>query len=209
MNAKCVNWKKEEVGKVQLPKIFFSEEINLNLIHEVVRWQRACARQGTHKAKTRSDVSGGGKKPFKQKGTGNARQGSIRSPLNRSGGVTFGPKPRSYAYQLPLKIRKKALRQTLSYLFKENKITFVEDMKSTEGKAKELYQRLKTFGFKKALLVDHQLDPLFKRACKNLKFFQILPVAGLNVYDVLKFNQLVISKNGVSALEKMDPGKEE
>ena len=208
MDAKCVNWKKEEVDKVQLPANFFNEKINPGLIHEVVRWQRACARQGTHKTKTRSDVSGGGKKPFRQKGTGNARQGSIRSPLNRTGGVTFGPKPRSYAYQLPVKIRKKALKQVLSYLLKEKKIIFVEDMKSKEGKTKELYQRLKVFGFKKALLVDHQLDPLFKRACKNLKFFQVLPVAGLNVYDLLRYNHLIMSRDSISALKTLSKSED-
>ena len=143
---------------------------------------------------------GGGKKPFRQKGTGNARQGSIRSPLNRTGGVTFGPKPRSYKYTLPSKIKKTALKQTLSWLVKEKKVFFLEDMKSPEGKTKELYERLKNFGLKKALLVDQDVDPLFKRACANLKSFQVLPVKGLNVYDLLKYGQLMISKNSVAFL---------
>ena len=200
LKVEVLNWKKEKVEDLNLPEDIFNQELNKYLINEVVRWQRACARQGTHKAKTRAAVSGGGKKPFRQKGTGNARQGSIRSPLNRAGGVTFGPKPRSYKYALPVKIRKAALKQALSWLVKEKKVFFLEDMKSLEGKTKELSLRLKNFGVKKALLVDQDVDPLFKRACANLKTFQILPVEGLNVYDLLKCGQLMISKKSVSFL---------
>ena len=200
LKVEVLNWKKEKVEDLNLPEDIFNQELNKYLINEVVRWQRACARQGTHKAKTRADVSGGGKKPFRQKGTGNARQGSIRSPLNRAGGVTFGPKPRSYKYALPSKIKKTALRQTLSWLVKEKKVFFLEDMKSPEGKTKELSLRLKNFGVKKALLVDQDVDPLLKRACANLKTFQVLPVEGLNVYDLLKYGQLMISKKSVSFL---------
>ena len=200
LKAKLLNWKKEKVADLELPPSLFHQEIRWELINEVVRWQRACARQGTHKAKTRADVSGGGKKPFRQKGTGNARQGSIRSPLNRGGGVTFGPKPRSYKYVLPAKIRKTALRQTLSWLWNEKRVFFMEDMNSPEGKTKELSNRLKNFGLKKALLVDQDGDPLFKRACANLKSFQFLPVEGLNVYDLLKYDHLVMSKKSVSFL---------
>ena len=200
MKAEVLNWKKEKVGEMDLPKDLFQQEMRLELINEVVRWQRACARQGTHKAKTRAGVRGGGKKPFRQKGTGNARQGSIRSPLNRGGGVTFGPKPRSYKYTLPMKMRKAALKQVLSWLWKEKKVFFLEDMKSSEGKTKELHGRLKDFGVQKALLVDQDADPLFKRACSNLESFQFLPVEGLNVYDLLKYGQLMMSKKSVSFL---------
>ena len=200
MKVDVVNWKKEKVSNLSLPKDLFAQELNPYLINEVVRWQRACARQGTHKAKTRADVRGGGKKPFRQKGTGNARQGSIRSPLNRGGGVTFGPQPRKYKYALPANMKKAALKQTLSWLLKEKKVFFLEDMKSQEGKTKELSLRLKNFGVKKALLVDQNIDPLFKRACANLKFFQALPVEGLNVYDLLKYGQLMMSKESVSFL---------
>lgn len=200
MKAEIVNWKKEKVGELDLPEDLFQKEMKLELINEVVRWQRACARRGTHKAKTRADVRGGGKKPFRQKGTGNARQGSIRSPLNRGGGVTFGPKPRSYEYTLPMKIRKAALKQVLSWLWKEKKVFFLEDMKSSKGKAKELSMRLKNFGVNKALLVDQGMDPLFKRACANLESFQFLPVEGLNVYDVLRYGNLMMSKKSVSFL---------
>ncbi len=200
MKVDIVNWKKEKVSDLSLPEDLFGQELNPYLINEVIRWQRACARQGTHKAKTRAGVRGGGKKPFRQKGTGNARQGSIRSPLNRGGGVTFGPKPREYKYTLPAKVKKAALKQTLSWLVKEKKVFFLEDMKSQEGKTKELSDRLKNFGVKKALLVDQDIEPLFKRACANLKSFQVLPVEGLNVYDLLKYGQLMMSKKSVSFL---------
>ncbi len=208
--AVLLNWKKEKVSDMDLPLVFCEKEMKTGLINEVIRWQRACARQGTHKAKTRGEVSGGGKKPFRQKGTGNARQGSIRSPLNRAGGVTFGPKPRSYKYKLPSKIRKQALKQALSYLWREKKVFFVQDMKSPQGKTKELYSRLKSFGLKKALLVDcrQSADPLFKRAVVNLKSFQFLPVEALNVYDLLKQGCLVMSEKSVLFLKTQDKKKE-
>ena len=198
--AEFINWKKEKQGVVDLPEFFLSEELKPALIKEVIRWQRACARQGTHKAKTRGDVSGGGKKPFRQKGTGNARQGSIRSPLNRTGGVTFGPKPRSYKYSLPSKVRKQALKQVLAYLWREDKVLFLQDMKSSQGKTKELSQNLKDLGLKRALLVDQGVNPLLKRACSNLESFQLLSAEGLNVYDLLKYDRLVMSKKGLSFL---------
>ena len=211
MQATLLNWKKEKVGDLVLPLAFCEKEMKAGLINEVLRWQRACARQGTHKAKTRGEVSGGGKKPFRQKGTGNARQGSIRSPLNRAGGVTFGPKPRSYKYRLPSKIRKLALKQALSYLWRQEKVFFVQDMKSTEGKTKELYSRLKNFGLQKALLVDcrQSADLLFKRATANLKFFQFLPVEALNVYDLLKHECLVMSGKSVLFLKEQEDKKKE
>ena len=200
LKAEIINWQKEKVAECDLPAGFFQEKVRLELINEVVRWQRALARQGTHKAKTRGDVRGGGKKPFRQKGTGNARQGSIRSPLNRGGGVTFGPKLRNYGYALPKKIRRKAFWQALSHLWENKKVVVLEDMKSSEGKTKELYQRLKGLEFKKALLVDRSIDPLFKRASGNLKSFQLLLVTGLNVYDMLRFNQVIMSQSALSFL---------
>ena len=200
IKVEILNWQKEKVAECDLPEGFFQQKVRIGLINEVVRWQRAKARQGTHKAKTRGDVRGGGKKPFRQKGTGNARQGSIRSPLNRGGGVTFGPKPRDYTYALPKKMRQQALWQALSHLWENKKIVVLKDMLSPEGKTKELALRLKVFEFKKALLVDQELDPLFKRAGNNLKSFQLLPVAGLNVYDMLKYGQVMMSQSALAFL---------
>lgn len=197
IKATVYNWKKEVVGNLNLPPEWFNQELNMYLIHEVVRSQRAAYRQGTHKAKTRGEVSGGGKKPFRQKGTGNARQGSIRSPLNVAGGKTFGPRPRKYTYTLPAKIRQMGLRQALSYLWKQNKIFIVENMQSSAGKTKELAHQLKNLGLQKALLVDIEENPLLKRACANLPSFQFLPVKALNVYDVLKYQHVVMNKESV------------
>ena len=199
-NVKVLNWKKEVVAQTDLPSEFFEQKPNMSLLHEVIRWQRACRRQGTHKAKTRAEVRGGGKKPFRQKGTGNARQGSSRSPLNVAGGVTFGPRPRSYQYSLPVKIRKAGLKQALSHLWRESKVVVVEDMKSENGKTKELLNRLQVFGWQKALLVDQDLDMLFQRACANLKSFQLLPLKALNPYDVLKYDHLIMSQKSLEYL---------
>ncbi len=149
--------------------------------------------------KTKGLVSGGGKKPFKQKGTGNARQGSTRSPLMPGGGTMFGPVPRNYAYVLPKKMRKVGLTMALSHLFKEGKI-FVVDSMASEGKTGELSKRLKTFGVKKAVLVDDVSDEKFLLAARNLQNYKYFPVAGLNVFDLLKFDAAVITKNSINKI---------
>lgn len=194
------NWKKEKVGSVDLAPAIFEIEVKKDILHSVVRWQLASRRQGTHMTKTKGLVSGGGKKPFKQKGTGNARQGSTRSPLMPGGGTMFGPQPRNYAYVLPKKMRKIGLSMALSHLLKEGKLFVVEDMASGEGKAAELNKRLKSFGIKKAVLVDTIADEKFQRAANNLQNFRYFPVAGLNVFDLLKFDAAVITKNSVSKI---------
>ncbi len=196
---KILNWKKQTVEEMDLPA-FLRSPAHPSLLHEVLRWHRARLRQGTHQAKTRAFVRGGGKKPFRQKGTGRARQGSSRSPLNEGGGVTFGPKPRDYSYSLPVKIRKAGLRQALVSLWKDGKLMLVQDMKSEKGKTKELFFRLKTLGLKKALLVDEEGDALFKRATGNLSCFHFLPLKGLNAYQALKYGSLVLSRRGFLAL---------
>ena len=132
-----LNWKKEKVGQVDLSPAVFEAEVKLDVLHSVVRWQLASRRQGTHMTKTKGLVSGGGKKPFKQKGTGNARQGSTRSPLMPGGGTMFGPVPRNYAYMLPKKMRKVGLTMALSHLFKEGKLVVVDSM-TAAGKTSEL-----------------------------------------------------------------------
>src|SRR3989344_9625843 len=157
------NWKKEKVGEVELDSTTFEAPVRKDLLHTVVKWQLAKRRQGTHQTKTRGLVSGGGKKPFKQKGTGNARQGSTRSPLMVGGGTMFGPSPRNYAYVLPKKTRKVGLSMALSYLLKEGKL-FVVDSMASAGKANELNKRLKTFGVKKAVLIDAMSDEKFMLA---------------------------------------------
>ena len=195
-----LNWKKEKVGDVDLSAEIFEAPVRKDLMHTVVKWQLARRRQGTHATKTRGLVRGGGKKPFKQKGTGNARQGSSRSPLHPGGGTTFGPKPRSYDYNLPKKVKQAALKSALSYLVSEGRFYVVEDIKSGEGKTKEMAQRLKSFGRNKAVMLDAEVDQLVKRATSNLPGVVYGSTEGLNVYDLLKYDAAIVSK---SSLEKI------
>ncbi len=194
-----VNWKKEKVGKVELDPKVFGREVSKDLLHEVVRWQLASRRQGTHMTKTKGLVSGGGKKPFKQKGTGGARQGSSRSILMPGGGTAFGPQPRSYAYALPKKMRKAALSVALSYLVKEGKMIVLKEIDST-GKSKDMFSKLTGLGLNKAFVVDGETNEMASRASRNLEKFKYVSVKGLNVFDLLKYDNLVVSQN---AIEKM------
>lgn len=194
-----LNWKKEKVGQVDLSPAVFEAEVKLDVLHSVVRWQLASRRQGTHMTKTKGLVSGGGKKPFKQKGTGNARQGSTRSPLMPGGGTMFGPVPRNYAYMLPKKMRKVGLTMALSHLFKEGKLVVVDSMTGA-GKTSELNKRLKTLGIKKAVLVDAVADEKFVLAARNMPNYKYFPVAGLNVFDLLKFDAAVITQGSINKI---------
>ena len=193
IQVEVLNWEGKKISEIEVKKPLLAEKPNLPLLQEAVRWQLASRRKGTHKAKSRSEVRGGGKKPFRQKGTGRARQGSIRSPLLRGGGTAHGPKSRTYSWALPKKIKQQALRNALSSLFHQKKLIFVENMKSTEGKTKELSLRFKQMGWDKALLSDEKPQESFKRACKNLKNFKFLPAEALNVYDILKFDRVALT----------------
>lgn len=194
-----LNWKKEKVGSVDLASDVFETPVKKEVLHTVVQWQLASRRQGTHMTKTKGLVSGGGKKPFKQKGTGGARQGSSRSILMPGGGTAFGPQPRSYAFVLPKKVRRLGLSMALSHLQKEGKL-FVVDSMASEGKTAELSKRLKAFGLTKAVLVDANVNDKFSRATKNLPKFKYFPVEGLNVFDLLKYDAAVITKESVAKI---------
>ena len=209
-----LNWDRKEVGQFPLPKEIFEIPLQKELLSEIIRWQQAKRRQGTHSTKTRAEVRGGGRKPFRQKGTGNARQGSIRSPLLEGGGVAWGPKPRDYTYALPKKIRLKGLKMALSYLHKEERFFVVQEMVGTQGKTKNLHLHLKKFGLEKVLLVDEEKDSLFFRASRNLSRCCYYGVKGLNVLDILKYNQLIMTVPALEALVerclgKKDMGKKE
>ncbi len=199
MATSVLNWKKEKVGTVALEKDVFEVEVKKDILQTVVHWQLASRRQGTHMVKTRALVSGGGKKPFKQKGTGNARQGSSRSPLMPGGAKLFGPMPKSYEYSLPRKIRQLGLKMALSFLNKEGRLFIIDNM-SSEGKTNELAKRLKSFGLSKAVLVDAVVNDNFKRASKNLETFKYQPVLGINVFDLLKYDNAVITKESVQKI---------
>ncbi len=199
MATAVYNWDKKKVGEVTLAADVFDGPVRKDIMHTVVKWQLACRRQGTHMTKTKGLVSGGGKKPFKQKGTGNARQGSTRSPLNPGGGTMFGPQPRDYSYTLPKKIKQLGLRTALSYLNKEGRLFIVEDMTS-EGKTKELATRLKGFGLEKAVLIDAKKNEKFERSTRNLAKFRYYSAEGLNVYDLLRYNSVVLTKGSLKAI---------
>ena len=195
-----MNWEGKPQTRMDLNEEVFSVKLDKPLLHSVVTWQLAKKRRGTHSVKTRSKIRGGGKKPFRQKGTGNARQGSSRSPLLEGGAVVHGPGPRSYEWSLPKKIRRKALGMTLSWLYREKRFSVVKDMTSSEGKTKELAGRLKKMGWEKALLVDEKKDLLFQRACQNLPRLKFISAEGLNVYDLLKFNRVVITPDSLKTI---------
>lgn len=201
-NLEVLSLDSSKVGKVDLSPDLFEAPVRKDIIQTVVKWQLAKRRQGTHKAKTRSDVSGGGAKPYKQKGTGNARRGSSRSPLIRGGGVLFGPTPRDYSFSLPKKVRKAAVKSALSYLYENNKVIVVDSLASEAGKTKALSAQLTKMGLKKSLLVGTELNDGFERASRNLPKFLYLPVDGVNVYDLLKYDSLVIEKEALSLLEE-------
>lgn len=188
------DWNKKEVGSVDLPAKFLETPLRKDLLQEVVKWQLACRRSGTHSTLKKGEVRGGGKKPFKQKGTGEARQGSTRSPLNPGGGVIFGPKPRDYSYSLPKKVKKAGLKTALAYLANQERLFVVKDMTSKDGKTKELLARLKKFGVEKSVLVDIEKDNLFSRASRNLKNFVYVPLSGMNVFDLLKYDCAIVTQ---------------
>lgn len=202
-----IGWDKKKVGSVDLDPAVFDIVVKKEILQTVVRWQLACRRQGTHKTKNRGEVSGGGKKPFKQKGTGNARQGSIRSPLMPGGGISFGPEPRDYSYVLPKKMKRLGLRTALSFLKKEGRLMVVDSMTS-EGKTKELAKRLGNLGVTKAVMIDGTLNDKFSRATRNLPKFRYYAVEGLNVYDLLKYDTAIISKASIQKIvERCGEGK--
>ena len=192
-----LNWKKEKVGSVELEAATFEIEVKPAVLHSVVKWQLDSRRQGTAATKTKGLVSGGGKKPFKQKGTGNARQGSTRSPLMPGGGTTFGPEPRDYSFVMPKKVRRLGLKMALSHLFAEGKLFVIDNLKS-DGKTNDLGKKLQAFGLKKAVLVDLKTEEKMKRASRNLAKYKYYGVEGLNVYDLLKYDAAVITQESVS-----------
>ena len=175
------------------------EDIHEAVVHQVVKAILAGKRQGTHSTKSRAQVRGGGAKPFKQKGTGRARQGSIRSAIQVGGGVAFGPKPRSYQQKVNKKMANKALQSVLADKYQAGKLTVVEKLE-LEGKTKELYLLLSEKGLFPALVVTTDKNALALRAARNLQYAKGLPVEGFSVYEAIKYENLVIERE---ALEKL------
>lgn len=190
-----------KAGSVELGDDIFGLEPRADILHRVVRWQRNKAQAGTHKVKTRSEVSYSTKKIYRQKGTGGARHGSRKAPIFRKGGIYKGPTPRSHAHDLPKKVRQLGLKHALSAKAKLGALVIIEAAAS-EGKAAVLAKQVKNLGWKRALIIDgSEVSESFAMAARNVKGVDILPTMGANVYDILKRDTLVITKAGVEALE--------
>jgi large subunit ribosomal protein L4 len=195
------NQKKEKVGSVNLSDAVFAAEINRALVHQVVKAQLAERRQGTAKTKTKSEVRGGGRKPFKQKGTGNARQGSTRSPLMVGGGQNFGPQPRSYAEGTPKEMVRGALRSALSDRVKAARVIVLDKLTFAKPKTQDAEKVIKeTFQLDKVLVVA-TADQNVELSMRNLKGVRMLRTEGLNVYDILKHDWLMMTQDAVKAIE--------
>jgi large subunit ribosomal protein L4 len=196
------NGKNESIAKVDLSPGVFDTEVKEHLYYDVVKMQLANRRKGTASTKSRNEVRGGGKKPYRQKGTGRARAGTIRSPLWRGGGVIFGPKPRDYSYKVTKKVRKAALRSALTQKLKEGKLLVVDDLGINEIKTKKFVEVMSSLGFSQALVVVAEADQNLTLSARNVPGVKILPAVGLNVYDVLRYDTLVIKKDAVDLIEK-------
>jgi len=194
-----LNWKKERVGEVDLPAEVFEYPYRRHLVWEVVKAYRAGQRAGTHKTKVRSEVSGSGKKPFKQKGTGRARQGGSRPPIHRHGGTTHGPRPRSYAQGVSVGEKKNALKSVLSRRVREERLVVVDNMELDTHRTRDLVAALGGLGVSgKALFVDSRENENFSRASRNVRDWKVVDALGMNVYDVMSHGTLVLSKNALS-----------
>lgn len=190
----------EKVGSVELDDSVFGAEVKEHLLWEVVKMQRACQRAGTHSTLRRDEVRGGGKKPYRQKGTGRARQGSSRAPQFVGGGKVFTPKPRDYSYRLPRKARMAALRAVLTLRAQEKRLIVVSDMTLAAPKTKVVAKNLQALGSPQALVVDGAENVNLSRSVRNMPASQYLATEGLNVYDVLKYPYLVLSEGSVKRL---------
>lgn len=201
MKVSVVDWSKKKVGELEFGKDLSEERIKKHLLHQACVFELARRRKGTHFAKTRSEVRGGGIKPFKQKGTGRARQGSIRSPLLEGGGVIFPPRPRDYSFKISKKQKRQALQAALSYLQKEKRLFFVKSIE-TEGKTKDIKQKVDKLGLKKVLLVDGKRDEKVERACRNLSHVAYKQASSVCVYDLLKYDAAICTESSIKTLEK-------
>ncbi|MFZ5792190.1 MAG: 50S ribosomal protein L4 [Pseudomonadota bacterium] len=192
----------KKVGEIDLADEVFGLPVRRDILARAVNWQLAKRRQGTHKTKGISDISGTTKKPYKQKGTGHARQGSLRSPQFRGGAVIFGPVVRSHEHDLPKKVRKLALKTALSSKQAEGKLVVVDSFAAKNAKTKELAGKIGKLGWSSVLLIDGpSLDESFRRAASNIPNLDLLPQQGANVYDILRRDVLVLSKAAVEHLE--------
>lgn len=202
-NVTVYNMEGNEVGTMELNDAVFGVEINEHLVHLAVVRQLANKRQGTQKAKTRSEVSGGGRKPWRQKGTGHARQGSTRAPQWTGGGVVFAPVPRDYEVKMNKKERRAALKSALTSKVQDNKLVVVDSLALAEVKTKEMQRVLTNLKAEKALVITASDDKNVVLSARNIADVQTATVNTMNVYDVMKHNTVVVTKDAVASIEEV------
>jgi large subunit ribosomal protein L4 len=195
--------KGEKVGEVEIKDEVFNCEVKTYLMHDVVTMQLANRRRGTASTKTRKEVSGGGKKPFRQKGTGRARQGSSRSPLQPGGGTVFGPHPRDYSYSVPKKVRRSALRSALTVRFTGLAMKVLDKLELEAISTKNFNGIVRTFSLTKPLFVIDKKNEVLEKSARNIPFAKVLRVEGLNVYDIIKHEQLVLTLDALRRIEEV------
>ena len=201
MKVAVKNIENKSAGELTLEKSVFDVDVKDDVLHRMVIWQLDKRRAGTHKVKERGEVSGRGKKPWRQKGTGRARAGDLKRPQDRGGGVAFGPHPRSHATDLPKKIRKLALKMALSAKGKSGQLIILDDAKAKTHKTKPMAQALQKMGVESAVIIGgEEIDVNFARATANLPKIDVLPSKAANVYDILRRDNLVLTKDAVKEL---------
>ncbi len=202
-NVSVYNMEGKEVGKIDLNDAVFGVEVNEHLVHMAVVQQLANNRQGTQKAKTRSEVSGGGRKPWRQKGTGHARQGSTRAPQWTGGGVVFAPVPRDYSFKMNKKEKRIALKSALTSRVQENKLIVVDELKFDEIKTKKFQTVMNNLNVNKALVVLAENDEKVVMSAKNIPTVQTTLTSTINVYDIMKAGTVVLTKDAVAKIEEV------
>ncbi|MBU0730010.1 MAG: 50S ribosomal protein L4 [Proteobacteria bacterium] len=200
--AEVLNIENKKVGEIELNDSIFGVEVDTHIIHDVVRMQLANRRAGTACTKTRAEVQGGGAKPWKQKGTGRARAGSRRSPLWRGGGTTFGPKPKSYSYKLPKRVRRLGIRMALSAKYAESNMIVLDDFQLDEIKTKKFLNVMNAFSLEGALIVTPDRNENLERSSRNVHGFKVMPISGLNVFDILLYKHIILLQPCLGQLEK-------
>ncbi|MCM0649395.1 50S ribosomal protein L4 [Clostridium swellfunianum] len=193
----------QKVGDIQLAESVFGAPINAHAMHQVVVAQLANKRQGTQSTKTRAEVSGGGIKPWRQKGTGRARQGSTRSPQWIHGGIVFAPKPRDYSMATPKKMRRVAIKAALSSKVVDNNLIVLESLELAAPKTKEVVAMLNAFSAKKTLIVTAEVNENVYKSARNIEGVAVAPVNNINVYDLLKYEKVIVTKDAVSKIEEV------
>ncbi|HBL05502.1 MAG TPA: 50S ribosomal protein L4 [Clostridium sp.] len=201
--VKVYNTEKKEVGEIQLNDSIFGVEVSVEAMHQVVLAQLANKRQGTQSAKTRAEVRGGGIKPWRQKGTGRARQGSIRAPQWIHGGIVFAPKPRDYRVSVPKSMRRVAMKSALTSKVQDNEMIVLESLAFDAPKTKDMVKVLNAFETKKTLIVVAESNENVYKSARNIPGVAVVPVNNINVYDILKYENLMITKDAVSKIEEV------